>query len=358
MKWFLFLAGAIIVPPVLFVAAQVAPPQVAPSPAISPKATPAGLLWKPKFVETDPDGSAYLTWNADGQSVQIAPTDRRQNLQWGDCSLPASAGSSIPRKTFSPSPLFEIQRGDAGKSSINIFSSKSKKTLALQNTPWDLFGYDDASESQGWRCQDWKFSANWREVSVVSAGAVYTWSTATGKLLRCVRFDNSKNVSTLFAALSPDCRLVVARMNNQFNGEFVRGGVFDTHTGHKLFNLSSSVDLGVGFSPGGTIFWTSSRTSRVPSDDGQEMDFFDTRTGRLLWHALSFSRSRIKFSPQQRTVIISGEKSLELHDARTGKLQQTLPHPAPYVSDFAPSPDGSQLWATYNNGQIWSWRLR
>lgn len=57
-------------------------------------------------------------------------------------------------------------------------------------------------------------------------------------------------------------------------------------------------------------------------------------------------------------MILPGTKGLQLRDELTGKLQRTLAHPTQYVADFAASPDGTQLWASYNNGQIWSWRVR
>ncbi len=343
MKKLLFLASALIVPPMLFVAAQLAPPQVAPSPTTSPKATPSGLLWKPKLVGTDPDGSAYLTWDSDGQSVQVAPMDRRQNLQWGDCSLPASKGSSVPELTSSQPPVWKINFGEAyddsdpKKPSLVVSAPGSKISVSLQNTPWKLFGIDYDNIEGNWHFQDSGFSPDWSQVFIITSGCTYIWSTSTGKLLRRVSYDDDQNPD-YGAKFSPDCRWLLSPLGV---------GVFETRTGRKHFSLP---DFGSGaWSPDDQLFW-------IGTDRGVE--FFRAQTGRRLWHTKSEKTELVRFASQGNTVILSCPQGFELRDEFTGKVQRTLHNPTDNLEHFAVSPDGLQLWASYANGQIWSWRLR
>ena len=323
-KW--ILVGAIMLPLALFGATRL---------------TQAKLSWKPRLVATNPDGPAILTWDSNGQAVQIAPTDRSQHLKWGDCSLPASKGSLVPQVTQAQPSLLELRQSkddsDPNVPALTILAPGAETTVLLEKTSWNLFGVDYENFPGAYNLQGSGFSPNWSQVFIVSSGAIYTWSTKTGKLLRRVVFDSSKDVKRLFVSFSPDRLFLLAPAN---------GGIFDARTGRKKFSFPASHQG--DWSSDGRIFWTEDKT----------INFFDARTGRILWRATNDGRTIVRFASQLRAVVLPTAKSLELRDERTGNLKRSLPHRAEDVSDFAVSPDGSQIWASYGNGQIWSWRLR
>ncbi len=340
------LAGALVAPPLLFVAAHGAPPKAAMPKAAPPTPTAPAAMGKPVLVGTDPDGAAFLTWAADGQSVQVAPMDRRQNLHWGDCSLPASKGSSVPQVTSARVPLWEIggrpasDDSDPKKPSIDLSSPDGKLSVPLQNTPWDLFGAEWGEVIiWSWRFQASAFSPDYSRVFIASSGAIYSWSTQTGKRLGRVVFDPSEE-KRVNVAFSPDCQSLLAPAN---------AGVFDTRTGRKRFGVPIPNSLyPPQWNPDGRSFY-------VQYD--HSVGFFDALNGHPLWRASIGERPLVRFVPELHAVILSAANGLELRDARTGKAQRFLPDPTEDVEDFAASPDGSQLWASYANGQIWSWRL-
>ena len=345
------LAGALVAPPMLFVAAQGAPPKVVIPKAALPTATASAIRKQPVLVGTDPDGAAFLTWAPDGQSVQLAPTDRRQNLHWGDCSLPASKGSSVPELTPSKVPLWEIRQGEAGfgstpqTPSLVISSPDGKPSVPLQNSPWDLFGSEFVdSLILSWRFQGSTFSPDYSRVFIASLGSIYSWSTRTGKRLGCVAYHPSPRDMQFSVAFSSDSRWLLAPSV---------GGVFDTRTGRKRFGIPISHSLyPPRWNPDGRVFCVEYDHSAC---------FFDALTGHPLWRAATGERPLVRFVPELHAVVLLAAKGLELRDARTGKAQRFLPDPnenATDADDFAASPDGSQLWASYANGQIWSWRIR
>lgn len=323
------------------------------------------VVSKPKLVATNPDGPCDLTWAPDGHLVEVNPLDQRQELKWGWCFLAADGTAPDAKrvKDYRESPLRQLQQSEGIKSaSVEVYSRDGRKNQPLQGTPWDVFGFDIDSLSYGWRFQDSRFSKDWREVSILARSTVYTWSSSTGKLLRRVRLTAPKSNyhDYSFASFSRDGSLVVAETETKPSG----AALFDARSGRKIFTIPGSGTA--GFWAGFLLenrFLVSQDFAPVGSRLGDQLmtSIWSVQQRRKLWSCpvsdYTLRHSRVRVLPRSGSVVVAAAKGIELRDMLTGQLQRTLPPPAEYMNDVEPSPDGKQIWASYDNGQIWSWRI-
>lgn len=314
------------------------------------------VVSQPKLVATDPDGPCVLTWSPDSHSVSLDPFDKRQNLQWGEVWLDAKKpfdGEFLAKTPVADSPAFQLQSGEDKRTAIVLTSPLKKRNIPLENTPWEYFGYELLDGGQvRWRFQASRFSRDQKEISIIAGGAISTWSTTTGKLLRKVRLTAPQSVDEgyPFASFSSDESLVVSSLAD----ETASAAVFEARTGKRIFTFASSESF---------YFWAGffldARfvVSRKLSPNGTAWTLWDVQKKRKTWSATSDLQSGFQLL-RSNVVMVSAADGIELREVISGQTQKILAHPAQSVNSVAASPDGSQIWASYANGEIWSWQVR
>ena len=289
-KW--LFAGAVGLPLVLLVAACV---------------IKARLSWQPRLIGTNPDGTCTMIWSRDGNRVQINPDDMRQVLSWGLRTFDAQTLHPVPNEWFSLGPSrFELKANyfyedDPAKKADALSVCGAGPCVALRGTDGKRFGQVmiDATTLH-WNYDDSQFSQDDREVSILSDGALWRWSTQNGLFLGRIPLK-------------------------------VRG-----------VNFSSMSDT----------FWKRENYW----DGGNRLQFFDGKSGRLLWQCSSPASPT--FERGKNYVVVVGRNNFEFRDLRTGKVERTVESPAGNAVSLALSPDGSWLWSSHAEGQLWSQRVR
>ncbi len=309
------------------------------------------LSANPRLVATDPDGACSLEWSPDGRLISVAPLDERQYLQWGWTSLDAQ-GHQVKKQA--PEPPLRLVRG-SGKDKVAVYSRLKDTTTPLQNTNSALFNSFLTETDPDWLFQVSHFSGDGRKLSLVAGGAFYTWSTSTGKLLKRARLTAPPQIGDAhaFASISPDGRMVVSSLDSDAGA-----ALFDTRTGRKIFSIPNPRNIyyfRVGFIQNRFLFVTETASQ----SDKPQFSIWSIQQRHQLWSCPTDGLANVV--PRRNLAVVSTSKTFEVRDVITGRLNRTLANPTNdtlWTVWLAPSPDGSQLWASYNNGQIWSWRLR
>lgn len=186
------------------------------------------------------------------------------------------------------------------------------------------------------------FSPDGTQLAVVGRqGAVHLLNLSTG-----VRHTAAQPGSR-WMAFTPDGRTFAA-VGNEADGDQVR--LFDAATGRSqgTIKLSTQFLSAFTFSPDG-------RTLATVSGSRGSVTMWNARTGRL---QDSFSVggvvASLAFSPDARTLAVSGARGVQLWDLATGQNRLTLPARSPEAVAF--SPDGRTL-AIGTDGSVGLWSV-
>jgi len=306
----------------------------------------------PRLVADDPDGTCYLDWARDSKHVQVSPANERQFVQWGVALLDLEG--HIQKDTLLPPPRLQIEQS-SGESKLEIYFSTDRTSRPLQGTASDdIFGFNPDEPLYGFHFQAFHFSKDEREVSIIASGTIYRWSVANGKLLSRVRLTEpqSWNSDHTFAQFSPDGRLVVASLASAYGA-----AVFSSRTGQKMFlvpNPQQDWRFRVGFLAGSRLLGCQETT---PNGDKPQFSIWSVQQQRRLWSCPNLGGYKPHYIQSHNLIVTVGPTGLQLRDVATGRIERTLFGPSKDVNDVAPSPDGSQIWTSQNNGEIWSWRI-
>jgi len=343
-KWILL--GAVVLPLVLLGAIG---------------ATQDAISWKPKLVGTDPDGSCYITWSVDGKSVRVDPTDIRQNLTWASTYFDSNGKRALDNtKVKFVEPRFYLQHnyGDEpladDADAASVCPNSKQPCHKLKHSEAKYFSIDmPDSTSLVPRYKAWRFSPDERELWIVGAGQLRTWNTSNGQLLRRATLTSKDGI--YWATISYDGRLVAAVATHQ-GEEPATFNIFDAHTGKVRFKVPNAPDY-FDFSPAVPVLWTLTKGESYKSP--LQISFYDTQTGKPLWKIQKAGYGQPAFSSTQNLVAFPTPEGIELREASTGKIIRLIERPDDNdVVSMVFSPDGSQLWTSQNNGQIWSYRIR
>lgn len=268
-------------------------------------ATQDAISWKPQLVGVNPDGDCTFEWSHDGRLIRLGANNQRQNTHWDGAIFNAWSRERLPDQTkFVVSPSWRIGFHNSGregelplKGDALYVCDASEHCHDLHGTDQKRFGLtmEEDPERLYWNFDDMRFSQDEHEISVLSGGTEWTWATKTGLLLR--------------------------------------------HVPLKI--------EGACFSSSDEIFWIGRGSNSLK---------FVDRRGRLLWKCAT--NASPVFAIAQSTVIIAGDKGLEVRDLRTGKIERTIEGPSSSIVDMALSPDDSWVWSSHHNGEVWSWRVQ
>lgn len=272
---------------------------------VATRVTQDKLSWKPRLVGVNPDGECTFTWSRDGRLIRLTSVDIAQNTQWYGAIFDAWSRKRLPDQTkFVASSSLELQFNNEGhegepnlKADALSVCDAGGHCQALHGTDDKRFGLTMQTDPTSfyWNFDDMHLLQDEREFSVLSGGTEWTWATKTGLLLR--------------------------------------------HVPLKI--------EGACFSSSDKIFWIGRRSNSLK---------FVDRRGRLLWKCAT--NASPVFARAQSTVVIAGDKGLEVRDLRTGKIERTIEGPSSSIVDMALSPDDSWVWSSHHNGEVWSWRVQ
>lgn len=322
--------------------------------------------WRPRLVATDPDGICSFQWSDDGKTVKINAVDQRQTTHWDPAYLDVASRQKMSdqkgKQAFIKSGLTlentfwpDADDKEAVRFKGNVLSvcDAKQQCRPLQGTDFKRSGWvmhsDPTLYTTNYDCS--QFSPDFHKVSIASHGAIYTWATRSGHLLSRVPLDEPKASAT---DLSRDGKLIVAECekSSKIGGQSV---VFNAQTGKRLYGLPPDGKARMFSSSGKEI---ESASYPDHSDSLQNRySFFDARDGHFLWRCPS-GETPFLLTPAKDLVFTNADKALRLRDIRTGNIIRTIIGPASSVQTMALSLDGSQLWTSHANGQIWSWRAR
>ena len=317
-----------------------------------------------ELVTTCSNDNCGIIWSADGKTV-LVQADEVDSYETKEVYFDATSHQKLRKeegkKRFSlgwtwrdDGMTFGLGPDPQPHPLLSVCDPKGH-CVPLEDTNQGRFaetqtGYHDF----GWNFTAETFSSDHQEFSILIDGEVLTWNTATGRKVRHITLQLHKDRVVSVAEISRDGRSIEILPTAPHLPDVLCVAVYDTRTGRERYSLNHTGNVTASFSPDGRVLIV----GESPSANGLNVWFYNAETGHLLWSWQTKLNLYPTMVPRRNEAVVLGNHGLEIYDLVTGRVKRTLKGPTSSPLQVNPSPDGSQIWASYANGQIWSFRVR
>lgn len=182
------------------------------------------------------------------------------------------------------------------------------------------------------------FSPDSQRFTLATRRYFYEFNAANGQLLQRVK----PRFQSRYSVFSPDGSHVLQELGGHSLIREVGGD-------REIPLPGSAQNPRMGWSPNGQICWQAQ-----PYNTG--FRFWNAQNGALLRTWKTAPGARVHFMPDSKRLAVATPHGLELRDAATGQLAQTLP--GPVSQPFAIASNGRFAISVDAQGTLWKWRLK